>query len=217
MRAKPANDKNPHDEDEPLEPLWVDDDGVVVAPEFVAPEPAHVDAKTLARDYAAAFRTVLRERAEVRAQPPWNVPTVVAPTKPRASTFHSTFSRMIGLPPARLVGMHDWWRASARDGRVRVTRRLSLEEPRPAPGGTWRTCGRLRSPWGVRSIPGRAPAVAVPRWVDEGLARTPTPGARRPPLLPAWASRARHAHGATGRRIGTSLVARPRWIAWQRV
>ncbi len=147
MRTKSAN------EDEPLEPLSVDDDGVVVEPEFVAPEAAPVDAKTLARDYAAAFRAVLRERNEVRAQPPWNGPAVVAPVKPRAATFHSTFNRMIGLPPARLVGMHDWWRACARDGRVRVTRRLSLEEPRPAPGGTWRTCGRLRSPWGMRSIP----------------------------------------------------------------
>ena len=104
MRTKSAN------EDEPLEPLWVDDDGVVVEPEFVTPEAAPVDAKTLARDYAAAFRAVLRERNEVRAQPPWNGPAVVAPVKPRAATFHSTFNRMIGLPPARLVGMHDWWR-----------------------------------------------------------------------------------------------------------
>ena len=129
MRTKSAN------EGEPLEPLWVDDDGVVVEPEFVAPEAAPVDAKTLARDYAAAFRAVLRERNEVRVQPPWNGPAVVAPIKPRAATFHSTFNRMIGLPPARLVGMHDWWRACVRDGRVRVTRRLSLEEPRPARAG----------------------------------------------------------------------------------
>ena len=62
VRTKSAN------EDEPLEPLWVDDDGVVVEPEFVAPEAAPVDAKTLARDYAAAFRAVLRERNEVRAR-----------------------------------------------------------------------------------------------------------------------------------------------------
>ena len=43
MRTKSAN------EGEPLEPLSVDDDGVVVEPEFVAPEAAPVDAKTLAR------------------------------------------------------------------------------------------------------------------------------------------------------------------------
>ena len=36
---------------------------------------------------------------------------------------------------------------------MRVTRRLTLEEPRRASGGTWRTPGRLKSPWGVRSIP----------------------------------------------------------------
>ena len=41
VRTKSAN------EDEPLEPLSVDDDGVVVEPEFVTPEAAPVDAKTL--------------------------------------------------------------------------------------------------------------------------------------------------------------------------
>jgi hypothetical protein len=146
VRTKPAQDE------ELLEPLAVDDDGVLVEPVFAAIEEQHAEPKVLAREYAAAFRAVLRERSELRAQPPWNPAPVPAP-KTRPSTFQSTFSRMIGLPPARLTGLHDWWCDRANDGRVRVTRRLSLEEPRPANGGTWRTPGRLRSPWGLRSIP----------------------------------------------------------------
>ena len=33
-----------------------------------------------------------------------------------------------------------------------MTRRLSLERPQPARGGTWRTPGRLRSPLLLRSV-----------------------------------------------------------------
>jgi hypothetical protein len=60
---------------------------------------------------------------------------------------------MIALAPARLSGLDEWWRRAAPDGRLRVSRRLSLEEPRPLRGGTWRASGRLRSPLLVRSIP----------------------------------------------------------------
>jgi hypothetical protein len=142
-----------HETDELLEPLPVDDDGVMVQPLWAeAPAPQPADPRRLAAEYAAAFRAVLRERSEVRTQPPWTV-TTPTPATVRPAVFHSSFSRMVGVSPTRLVGFQQWWEARERDGEVRVTRRLSLERPRPASGGTWRTNGRLRIPWGIRSIP----------------------------------------------------------------
>ena len=105
--------------------------------------------------------------------------------------------------------MHDWWRAS-RARRAGPGHAAALAR-RAAPRAG-RDVADLRSvaqPVGHAVDPRRAPAVAVPRRVDEGLARTPTAGARRPPLLPPRAPRARHADGAIGRRTGAELVGVP--------
>ncbi len=136
-----------------LEPLPVFDDGVAVDPELVVPVAANADARQLARECVDAVRAVLGERGDVRARSPWNNVGPIPDLQPRAATFYSTFNRMIALAPARLSGLDEWWRRAARDGRLRVSRRLSLEQPRPLRGGTWRASGRLRSPLLVRSIP----------------------------------------------------------------
>ncbi len=136
-----------------LEPLPVFDDGIAIDPERATPVAADVDARLIARECVDAVRAVLGERAAVRTRPPWNAAASAAEIQPRAATFYSTFNRMIALAPARLAGLDEWWRRAAQDGRVRVSRRLSLEEPRPLRGGTWRASGRLRSPLLVRSIP----------------------------------------------------------------
>jgi hypothetical protein len=136
-----------------LEPLPVYDGGVAVDPEPALPVAADADARALARECVDAVRAVLDERRDVRARPPWNNLGPIPEIQPRAATFYSTFNRMIALAPTRLAGLEEWWRRGARDGRVRISRRLSLEEPRPLRGGTWRAYGRLRSPLLVRSIP----------------------------------------------------------------
>jgi hypothetical protein len=144
MRRKTSID------DEVLEPLSVWDDGVAVEPSMASDEPP-VD-RALVRECVEAVLTVLGDRAETRAQPPW---TSLEPQPPvvRTPTSRSTFSRMICVRRAQLGSLPDWWRRNTSGGRVRVTRRLSLAEPRLATGGVWRTAGRLRSPWSLRAIP----------------------------------------------------------------
>ena len=136
-----------------LEPLPVFDDGVAVDPESRRPL-LQIPTRGCWRGVVNAVRAVLGERSEVRARSPWNNVGPIPEVQPRAATFYSTFNRMIALAPARLAGLDEWWRRAARDGRLRVSRRLSLEEPRPLRGGTWRrpagcaarsSCGRSRS------------------------------------------------------------------------
>lgn len=55
-----------------------------------------------------------------------------------------TFTRMLDVTPERLERLPRWWASAAQRGRVRLTRRLTLEKPRPLPGGGWRMRGSLR-------------------------------------------------------------------------
>ena len=64
----------------------------------------------------------------------------------------SSFTRIVILEPDRLDDLPRGWQRRAVDGRVKVTRRLSLDAPRPAANRMWRMSGRLRSPWLHRSI-----------------------------------------------------------------
>jgi hypothetical protein len=64
----------------------------------------------------------------------------------------SAFVRMLELDAEQLAALPDWWQVRARNGRVRVTRRFSIERPRQL-DGTWSLNGQLRSAFAVRSIP----------------------------------------------------------------
>lgn len=138
-----------------LAPLSVDDGGVAVAPRPAARARRPHGARWRARAVLEFVRATAAEGTEVRTQPPWT--TLPAATSPAPSLFTprfgSSFTRMLDLDPASLRALPDWWRRGARDERVRVTRRLSLEEPRREGAGMWRMRGRLRSPWGLRAIP----------------------------------------------------------------
>jgi hypothetical protein len=136
--------------DDLLEPLSVWDDGVAVEPAMASDDPS-VD-RALVRDCVDAVLTVLGERADTRAQPPWT--SLQAPPRVvRSTTSQSTFSRMICVGRSQLGSLPDWWRRNTAGGRVRVTRRLSLGEPRLTTSGVWLTPGRLRSRWLLRAIP----------------------------------------------------------------
>jgi hypothetical protein len=136
-------------EDRPLEPLAVYDDGVAFEPEAAArPRESWRDARSLME----AARTALDERRAARAQPPW-VPAAPSLPPPGPGRFLSTFTRMIGLHPAVLEDLPDWWGRHARDEQVHVARRFVLEEPHYAASGTWQAHGRLRTRWLRRSIP----------------------------------------------------------------
>jgi hypothetical protein len=74
-----------------------------------------------------------------------------APLSPRRQTS-ATFTRLTALPPDLLPELPDWWRARARDARVRATRHLVLDAPQRERSGTWRMYGSLRSPWLRRGI-----------------------------------------------------------------
>jgi hypothetical protein len=138
--------------DDGLEPLPVYDDGVRIEPEPAAEPAHHASARELARDCVEAVREVLAERAEVRNNAPWVTTAAAAEPRTKPASFLTTFNRMIELQPTRLPGLPDWWRHNADDGRIRITRRLTLEQPQPARAGTWRTPGRLRSPFLLRSV-----------------------------------------------------------------
>lgn len=90
---------------------------------------------------------------EARSLPPWS--GTWEPVVPSSSVagFLPGFSRMIDVHPGLLDSLPDWWRAHARDGRVEITRRLFLEEPRRTRPDTWCMRGSLRSPWRARVIP----------------------------------------------------------------
>jgi hypothetical protein len=140
--------KTPRD-DEILEPLAVWNDGVAVEPAMSSHGPS-ID-RAFVRDCVDAARDVLAERGEARTQPPW----VAIEQLPIARTARpqSTFSRMIPVRPSQLGSLPEWWRRNTSRDSVRVTRRLSLGQPRLVNCGVWRTEGRLRSPWLLRAIP----------------------------------------------------------------
>jgi hypothetical protein len=62
----------------------------------------------------------------------------------RPTATNPTFTRMLDVTPERLARLPRWWSSAARRGRVRLTRRLTLDAPRPLPGGGWRMLGSLR-------------------------------------------------------------------------
>jgi hypothetical protein len=144
VRAKPS------DADQPLEPLPVYDEGVAFGP-VDATRDAALPPLPSARECVDAVRTVLNERAAVRAETPWT--PLATPGLPPTGRFRSTFTRMIGVHPAQLADLPNWWRRCARGTHVRVAPHLFLEEPHHGPSGTWRVRGRLRSTWLRRSIP----------------------------------------------------------------
>jgi hypothetical protein len=137
-------------DDSSLEPLAVFDDGVVVEPEPVAEAVTSTSARAAVHDVVDAVRAVLDERGDLRARQPWSPPPEV---QVRSATFHTTFNRLIALSPKRLKGLPEWWSRSECDGRIRISRRLTLEQPPSVARDTWRAPGRLRSPLLVRSIP----------------------------------------------------------------
>ncbi len=143
-------------DDDTLEPLPVDgEDGALVDPEPAAPDVRMGDMVEHARDVVDAARDVLGEAAQIRVLSPWTradaEPSAAAA---RAARFSSSFTRMTRLHPAQLADLPNWWQRSAHgERRVRVARRLVLEEPHSVPSGAWQMRGRLRSPWLRRPIP----------------------------------------------------------------
>ena len=134
-------------EETPLEPLAVFDDTGTYEPEPVAHE---TDTRATLHELVDAVRAVIADRADVRAQRPW-MPQEPSVLPKQHARFVAAFNRMIALQPERLQRLPAWITRSG--PRVRVHRRLTLEEPRLVGGGTWRVPGRLRSPYLLRSIP----------------------------------------------------------------
>jgi hypothetical protein len=64
----------------------------------------------------------------------------------------SAFSRLTTLHPTQLADLPAWWSRRAHDGRVRATRRLTLEAPVRRASGTWQMRGRLRRSWVGREV-----------------------------------------------------------------
>ena len=144
MRSKPTDD-------DVLEPLPVFDEGGRHDPVPARAPVTAPDVRVLAHECLSAVREVIGERATVRSQTPW-APAPPVP-RPSAGRWGTTFTRMISVHPSQLPDLPRWWRARARDGRIRITSRLWFEQPRPAARGVWRARGRLRSRWWLRSIP----------------------------------------------------------------
>ena len=71
------------------------------------------------------------------------IDTVITPEPARRAT--ATFTRLTTLDPARLAGLPQWWRGTARDRRVHAARGLVLDAPECAGSGTWHMRGCLRS------------------------------------------------------------------------
>ena len=78
------------------------------------------------------------------------IDTVITPEPARRAT--ATFTRLTTLDPARLAGLPQWWRGTARDRRVHAARGLVLDAPECAGSGTWHMRGCLRSAWLGRPI-----------------------------------------------------------------
>jgi hypothetical protein len=126
-----------------LEPLPVDDEhGTGHAPAGVTFELAH--------DLADAGRATLERLHDAPSLTPWTHPDPRPRAAPRPNP--SAFVRMVELDAARLAALPHWWQQHARQGRVSVTRRFSIEAPRHV-DGTWTLTGRLRSVLAVRTIP----------------------------------------------------------------
>jgi hypothetical protein len=133
-----------------LEPVAVFDDGVVVEPEPVVEPVTSTSARETVHEVLDAVRAVLDERGDMRGRRPWAPPVEV---QVRSASFHTTFNRLIALSPKRLPELPAWWSRTQRDGRIRISRRLTLEQPPSMARDTWRAPGRLRSPLLLRSIP----------------------------------------------------------------
>jgi hypothetical protein len=117
---------------------------VEFAPVGVRPASPGTDALH-AGDVLEAIRATLTEARALRARPPGSsAPARISP---------GAFVRMVDLRPARLASLDIWWRGRARDGRVEVTRRLSLDAPRRIGDGNWVMRADLRSPWRLRPVP----------------------------------------------------------------
>ncbi|MGQ0824649.1 MAG: hypothetical protein ACT4OX_06410 [Actinomycetota bacterium] len=153
VRARVSPYHHAVDDDDALEPLAVyDEDGVVIAPMPASEEVTATDLWYWALELVEAARDTLADSTELRTRQPWmSVP--VAPPIVRGGKVLAAFSRMIGVHPSQLASLPEWWRQRARDDRVQVTRRLSLEAPRSGPSGTWRMRGRMKRPFHVRSTP----------------------------------------------------------------
>jgi hypothetical protein len=113
-------------DDDVLEPLPVDEDGLPVPPAAVP------------RMWHDSF---------------WVFTDDIRPSTSAGGRSSATFTRMTTLHPALLVELPNWWQRRADEARVRVTRQLVLEAPRFEASGTWRLHGWLRSPWLHRWIP----------------------------------------------------------------
>jgi hypothetical protein len=84
---------------------------------------------------------------------------LVLPTLVERRRLTSTFSRLTTLHPAQLEQLPGWWTRHARDGRVRVTCRLTLEAPENGASDMWQMRGWLR-----RSRVGRRIRVDLQMW-----------------------------------------------------
>ena len=142
-------------EDEVLEALPVDIDGVV-RPPVAARQPVRARPAERrppdARGVLVAVRDAVAEATAPRNAPPWSCDPAPAAAVSRTTVYLAAFSRMIALDEQRLARLPAWWRARAHDDRVVIARRLTLDAPRPRPGGTWVLGARLRSPWRPRTL-----------------------------------------------------------------
>ena len=126
-----------------LEPLAVDDEhGTRHAPAAVTFEIGH--------DLIDAGRATLDLLHDAPALAAWTHPDPRPRDAPRPNP--SAFVRMVALDASKLAALPHWWHQHARNERVRITRRFTIERPRQL-GGTWTLTGRIRSALAVRTIP----------------------------------------------------------------
>ena len=126
-----------------LEPLPVDDEHGARQ----APAPVSFD---LARDLADACRATYELLHDAPPLTPWthHDPRPRDASRPNPSAF----VRMVELDVARFDALPTWWQQRARNGRLQLTRRVSLERPRQI-ARTWTLTGQLRSAFAMRTIP----------------------------------------------------------------
>lgn len=138
---------------EVLEPLAVVADDGVFAP---VPTRSPRDEITFGKAWRRARERAARVLAEfdeegigarAAGRPAISNPTSASSLATSVSIVNPTnaaFTRMLDLTPDQLALLPRWWEVAARRGRVRLTRRLTLETPRAMPGGGWRMRGSLR-------------------------------------------------------------------------
>jgi hypothetical protein len=138
-------------DEELLEPLPVVVDGVTLAPATTAPTQPLAEVVPHAFEAIDAMCTRILEVRGLAALAPWLGPQSSAPEAPPPA-LPTTFGRIFELHPAHLESLPDWWRRYARNGRVTISRRLTLGAPRRTDDGVWRMRASLRGPLPLRPL-----------------------------------------------------------------